>query len=213
MKRLGRPPYTCLITRGESNPSNYPSEKPKILESIREAAADGVHLIQIREKALSARLLFDLVSEAVQVTAETRSLIVVNDRPDISIAAGADGVHLPGNSIPPHVVRNAFAGDLVIGVSTHSIEQARSAAKSGADYIFFGPVFETPGKPEPVGPSVLENVCSELGKFPVIALGGIDQNNVMQVLRAGAAGIAAIRALNEKESRRSILTQLAENSA
>jgi len=213
VKRLGRPPYICLITKGESNSSNYASQKPKILETIREAAADGVHLIQIREKALSARLLLDLVFEAVQVTVGTRSLIVVNERADISIAAGAGGVHLPGNSIPSQVVRKAFASDLVIGVSTHSVEQARRAAESGADYIFFGPVFETPGKPQPIGTSVLEDVCSELGNFPVIAIGGIDQNNLKQILQVGAAGIASIRALNEKESRRSILTQVAEDGA
>jgi len=212
VKRLGAPPYICLITKGESDPSNYASQKPKILETIREAAADGVHLIQIREKALSARLLFDLVSDAVRIAAKTGSLIVVNDRADISIASGADGVHLPGNSISPKLVRNTFASELVIGVSTHSVEQARLAAESGADYVFFGPIFETPGKPKPVGPGVLENVCSQLGTFPVIALGGIDQNNVKQVLRAGAAGIAAIRALNEKESRRSILKVVAETA-
>jgi thiamine-phosphate pyrophosphorylase len=92
----------------------------------------------------------------------------------------------------------------VIGVSTHSIEQASTAAHSGADYIVYGPVFETPGKGSPVGIESLKAVCDSLKSFPVFGLGGIDQSNFESVLSAGADGIAAIRSLAVRESRRAI---------
>jgi thiamine-phosphate pyrophosphorylase len=163
-----------------------------------------VNLIQIREKFLPARLVLDLVGNAVRILHSTHALVLVNDRPDIAIAAGADGVHLPESSLPPAVVRRMFAADLLIGVSTHSLEQAMHAADSGADYIFYGPVFETPGKGQPRGIESLRAVCDSLGSFPVIALGGIDQDNATTVVSAGAAGIAAIRSLNEPQTRRAI---------
>ncbi len=208
MKPLGKPPYVCLITPGEANSDNYESEKPKILESIREAIASGVNLVQIREKKLSARMLFDLVTDAVRVASGTDSLIIVNDRADIAVTAGADGVHLPENSIPAQVVRAAISREFVIGVSTHSIEKAKSAAASGADYILFGPVFETPGKGDPTGLASLTIVCNELGDFPVIALGGVDQSNLGQIFETGAAGVAAIRALRTRENTRSFMNAL-----
>ncbi len=204
MKPLLDGPYTCLITAGEADPSNFEIIKNGLLETIRDAVADGVNLIQIREKALPARLLFHLVSEAVQILSSTEALVLVNDRLDVAIAARADGVHLPETSLQPDVVRRAISSDIVIGVSTHSIGQALSASRSGADYIFFGPIFETPGKGPPVGIESLSAVCRELNTFPVIALGGVDQNNFESVLSAGAAGIAAIRSLNDRSSRRVI---------
>ncbi len=208
MKPLLDGPYTCLITAGEADPSNFEIIKHGMLETIRDAVADGVNLIQIREKALPARLLFDLVSDAVRILRSTEALVLVNDRVDVAIAAKADGVHLPETSLPPNIVRRVIASDLVIGVSTHSIEQALAAADAGADYIFFGPIFETPGKGPPIGIDSLRAVCRELKTFPVIALGGVDQNNFENVLSAGAAGIAAIRSLNDHESRRAICKRL-----
>ncbi|MEP7149908.1 MAG: thiamine phosphate synthase [Acidobacteriota bacterium] len=208
MKPLPDGPYTCLITPGEAHPSNFEIKKTEILETIRDAVADGVNLIQIREKALPARLLFHIVSDAVQILSSTEALVLVNDRVDVAIAARADGVHLPEVSLMPDVVRRVIASDLVIGVSTHSIEQALTAADSCADYIFFGPIFETPGKGVPVGIESLSAVCRELKTFPVIALGGVDQNNFENVLSAGAAGIAAIRSLNDQATRRAICERL-----
>jgi len=204
VRPLGAPPYICLITSGKANPSNFKTEKARILETICDAVTDGVNLIQIREKALPSKLLFDLVGSAVQVLSSTTALLIVNDRPDVAIASGADGVHLPGSSVPPAVVRRTFARGLLIGVSTHSLEQASVAAGSGADYIFYGPIFETPGKGPPVGIESLKAVCDLLRPFPVLALGGVDQYNFESVLSSGAAGIAAIRSLAERDSRRAI---------
>ncbi len=212
MKRLGDRPYICLITPGQTNPSNFETEKKAVLETIRDAIDDGVNLVQIREKALPARQLFELVRAAVQISSTTQSLILVNDRPDIAIAASAAGVHLPAASFSANIVRQAFPRELIVGVSTHSIDEARGAKESGADYIFFGPVFDTPRKGPAVGTDALRALCTELGSFPVIALGGVDKDSVDNVFEAGAAGIAAIRSLNETESRLPIL-QKAERFA
>ena len=204
MKRLGPPPYTCLITRGEATSLNFDSAKTTILETIRQASADGVSMVQIREKSLPASMLVELSSAAVEALAYSRTLVIVNDRADVAIAAGADGVHLPGTSLPVEAVRRIFGRELEIGVSTHSLDEAEAAAGSGAEYIFFGPIFETPGKGAPVGLATLKLVSERLGSFPVIALGGVGESNFRDVIEMGASGIAAIRSLNERESRRLI---------
>jgi thiamine-phosphate pyrophosphorylase len=113
-------------------------------------------------------------------------------------------VHLPETSFSPEVIRRKFPFDLVIGVSTHSIQHAIESAASGADYVFFGPVFDTPGKGAPAGTEALRSACEALGGFPVIALGGVNQRNLSSVFAAGSSGVAAIRSLNEAESRREI---------
>jgi thiamine-phosphate pyrophosphorylase len=116
--------------------------------------------------------------------------LLVNDRFDVARAAGADGVHLPSNSLPAHLVREICGNDFLIGVSTHSLEEARAAM--AADFIVFGPVFAT-GSKQPQGLEKLREVTSALSGFPVVAIGGIDLDNAEECFRAGASGIAAIR--------------------
>lgn len=209
MKPLGDPPYICLITEGAANSANFQLETTRILATVSDAVSDGVNMIQIREKELPARLLFDLVRRAVDVVRDTPAIVVVNDRADIAIAAGADGVHLRESSLPPAVVRQRFLRELVVGVSTHSFSAAKSAASSGADYIVVGPVFESPGKGPPIAESELMRVYLELNGFPVLALGGVDAENVVTVLNAGASGVAAIRSLNDQDARRQICEAIA----
>ncbi len=211
MKRLGRPPYSCLITEGEAHPGNFQTERPRILETISEAVRDGVTVIQIREKRLPGGLLFALLCEAVAIAEHSPALILVNERADIAISAGGDGVHLPSDSIPPGVVRRIFADRLIVGVSTHSVEDALRAEREGADYVLFGPVFASPGKPAPVGIVALQQVCEEL-EIPVVALGGIDDTNFRQVLESGAGGLAAIRSLNNPDARRKIVSGMNQPS-
>jgi thiamine-phosphate pyrophosphorylase len=206
--RLPTPPFVCLITEGQAHPQKYPTHKQKITECIRDAAREGVSLIQIREKRLPGRMLHDLVSAVLSVTSDTDARVLVNDRADVAISSGAAGVHLPESSFAPGVLRARFGEGLLIGVSTHSIDAAVSAASSGADFVFFGPVFDTPGKGTGVGLEVLERVCRRLDGFPVIALGGIDPNNCRSAIDAGAAGVAAIRSLNAAGPRRDLLAAL-----
>ena len=208
MKRLGTPPFVCLITEGEANSENYSTQSAKTLDVVRGAVTDGVSLVQVREKFLPARFLHELVRDAVAIARESATLIVVNDRADIAVSAGADGVHLPENSLDPRVVREAFGGRLVIGRSVHTKQAAIGAERGGSDYVFFGPVFETPGKGPAVGVETLSTVCAAVPRIPVIALGGIDETNCRLAVNAGAAGVAAIRSLNDELTRRLILTAL-----
>lgn len=166
---------------------------------VRTACESGISMVQIREKALPARMLFELVRDAVAIAAGFRTNIFVNDRGDVASAAGADGVHLRSDSIPVETIKQNFPG-LLAGVSAHSLETATDARNGGADYVTLAPVFETPGKGAPLGLDELARIAGSLEGFPVIALGGIDEDNYTGVLKAGASGFAAIRFLNNSEN-------------
>ena len=204
MSVLHDKPAVYLITKGETRDANFAEKRRQILDIIRVGVEEEVTLVQLREKDLSARLLCELTAEAAVITRDSATRLLVNDRADIALAAGADGVHLTANSLPVDVLRKNFPYGFIIGVSTHSLEAARSAVAGGADFVVFGPVFETPGKGEPQGIEKLAAVCETLRTFPVLALGGVDGSNVSSVFEAGAMGFAAIRALNDPESLRAI---------
>jgi thiamine-phosphate pyrophosphorylase len=159
-----------------------------VLESARRAIAGGVDMIQVREKDLPARELFELVCKVRALAAGTQTRVLVNDRLDVALAAGVDGIHLPANGLPAGRVRPYVK---VLGVSTHALQEALAAEAACADFIVFGPVFDTPGK-KPVGLQPLREVASRV-KIPVLAIGGITTANSEEVLRVGAAGIAGIR--------------------
>jgi thiamine-phosphate pyrophosphorylase len=170
-----------------------------LLETIRNAAAGGATWIQIREKDLEGRELEQLVRLAVECTKNTGARILVNGRLDVALAAQAAGIHLGENSLPLEAVagwrRSAGRTDFMIGVSCHSLDDARAAELGGADYVFFGPIFATPSKAAfgaPQGIDRLREVCAAV-KIPVLAIGGIDLRNARACLDAGAAGVAAIR--------------------
>src|SRR5438094_10542677 len=137
-----------LITPGASKPSTT-SKSPEfksILTQVLSAVAAGIDLIQIREKNLSARVLFELCEQAVGLTAGTSTRLLVNDRADIAAGAGAHGVHLTTRSLEPKIVRRTFGNGFLIGASTHSLAEATNARGGGADFIVFGPVFPTASK-------------------------------------------------------------------
>lgn len=166
-----------------------------MLDHIARAVDAGIQLIQIREKSLRARVLFELTLAAAQLTRGSGSRLLVNDRADIARTAGADGVHLTTTSIDTGVVRRTFGGDFLIGVSTHSLAEAQAASNRGADFAVFGPVFPTQSKErygEPLGLNKLEEVARELNPFPILALGGMTAERIQPCLSAGAAGIAGI---------------------
>ena len=159
-----------------------------VLESAGRAIANGVDMIQVREKDLPARELFELVSKVRDLAAGSKTRVLVNDRLDIALATGIDGVHLPANGLPVERLRPFVK---LVGVSTHTLEEAATAEAARADFIVFGPIFDTPGK-TPVGLEPLRAVASRV-KIPVLAIGGITPANCEEVLRVGAAGIAGIR--------------------
>jgi thiamine-phosphate pyrophosphorylase len=169
-----------------------------VFAKIRAAIAAGVDWVQIREKDLSGRELLGLAREAVAARGGAR--VIVNDRVDVSLAAGASGVHLGRESLGARDVVSWCRGghapaDFVVGVSCHSLEEAREAESAGAAYIFFGPIFDTPSKRgmgEPQGVTRLGELCRAVA-IPVLAIGGVSEQNAAECVRAGAAGIAAIR--------------------
>jgi thiamine-phosphate pyrophosphorylase len=159
-----------------------------VLACAARAVRDGIDMIQIREKDLDAAALFDLVGKVRDLAAGTKTRILVNDRLDMALAAGVDGVHLPADGLPPDRVRPLVK---LLGVSTHTVDEAIEAEKARADFIVFGPIFETPGK-SAVGLEPLRRVVSSV-RIPVLAIGGISMTNARDVLATGAAGIAGIR--------------------
>lgn len=192
-------PITYLITPGHATPENFDINKAEILATVRRAVDCGVTFIQLREKQLTAKQLFELTADASRLTSGSGTRLLVNDRADIAVAAGADGVHLTSTSLPAGLIRQAFGSELLIGVSTHTEDEIASARQDGADLAVFGPVFAVPEKSSPVGIDVLRSICDRAGNFPVLALGGIDLVNYRSALDAGAAGIAAIRLFGDAD--------------
>jgi thiamine-phosphate pyrophosphorylase len=183
-----------------------PSLTP-LLDSISVAAAAGVDWIQLREKDLTAKDCASLARAARLRTSSAKTKILINDRLDVAVAEQVAGVHLGERSLPIAEVRRFLNNlprenstlEFLAGVSCHSQESAIAAAAAGADYIFFGPVFDTPSK-LPHGPaqglSRLAAVCRSVS-IPVLAIGGITRENSGACFNSGAAGIAAIRLFQE----------------
>ena len=197
-------PLIYLITSGQTNARTTPETKDfsSIIQLVQAAVATRIDLVQIREKNLSANVLYQLATSAAGITKESDTKLLINDRSDIAAAAGAAGVHLTTSSLPTSVVRQTFGDEFLIGVSTHSLAEASLASKSGADFVVFGPVFETTSKREngeAVGLTKLAGVCAKLSPFPVLALGGVRSGNACDCIRAGARGVAAISMLQEPD--------------
>jgi thiamine-phosphate pyrophosphorylase len=197
-------PILYLITRGASTETTTPEspEFRQILEQVSAAVAAGLELIQLREKRLTARVLFELSEQSVALTRGSATRLLVNDRADVAAAAGANGVHLTTQSIDAATIRRTFGKDFLIGVSTHSHAEAEVAKEGGADFVVFGPVFATLSKENygpPTGLGKLEGVAKQLAAFPVLALGGVDATNARECLQAGAVGIAGISLFEEPD--------------
>jgi thiamine-phosphate pyrophosphorylase len=198
-------PILYLITRGATAEATTSASEhfQDILDQVSAAVAAGIQLIQLREKRLTARVLFELTARAAEITRGTSTRLLVNDRADIAAGAGADGVHLTTRSLEPQIVRRTFGDDFLIGASTHSLAEGTNARDGGADFVVFGPIFPTPSKEgygPPRGVSSLADVASELSPFPVLALGGISIENARECLRAGASGIAGISLFQTAEN-------------
>ncbi|HUA16212.1 MAG TPA: thiamine phosphate synthase [Verrucomicrobiae bacterium] len=221
----------CLlyyITDRKAFAEDEATRRRHLLEKIAEAARAGVDYIQLRERDLSARELESLGREAVRVvrvaqpgmSEQSRTSLLINSRTDVALAVGAQGVHLRSEDISPREARTIWercgtSGParevspqvLTIGVSCHTSAEVTKAAVDNASFAAFAPVFEkkdAPGMP-PVGLELLEQACRE--RIPVIALGGVTLGNARACLKAGAAGVAAIRLFQENEIR-TIVKQL-----
>jgi thiamine-phosphate pyrophosphorylase len=195
MARLPRPAF-CLVTPGRLR-SATDRDADDLVRLVVRAARAGVNLIHVRERELPDRDLADLTSRILAEVERPRTVVVVNERPDVALAAGADGVHLRATGVAAPRLRPIVPEGFLIGRSVHSIQEAVAADISdGSDYVIFGTVFESASKAEghPVaGLEQLHKVCRSV-RLPVIAIGGITANRLSAVAAAGASGVAAIGA-------------------
>jgi thiamine-phosphate pyrophosphorylase len=164
---------------------------------VEQLLVAGTRMIQLREKDLPARQLYDMALRLREITQRHNSLLLINDRVDIALAVNADGIHLRTNSLPPAVARTLLGRDKLVGVSTHCAEEINTATRQGADFVTFGPVFYTPSKAgygSPTGITELQDICRS-SALPVYALGGITVTNTPAIMTTGAHGVAVISSL------------------
>jgi len=193
----------CVITcRGDGLKHGHMAElKRGHIEVARAALEGGARLIQLREKRMEGRALWGVARAMRALTQKYGAALIVNDRVDIALAAGADGVHLGQEDIPLAVARRLLGPEAVIGVSVSSEEEAEAAEKEGASYVSVGSIFPTASKPdvgEAIGVEPLSRIKRVVG-VPVLAIGGVNCDNVQAVIRAGADGVAVISAIAEAE--------------
>ena len=197
-----------------------------LLDVVKAALEAGVRVVQLREKDLSGNELFNLARELRLLTRKYGARLLINDRIDIAIAVEADGVHLGHQSISVQDARRAFEFSSliphpssfrpIIGVSTHSIEEALQAQSDGADFITLGPVYFTPSKAaygKPVGTDKLKEAAAAVN-IPVFSIGGMKKGNMEEVLNAGVYGVAMISGImaadDVKKETENILTAIAD---
>ncbi len=184
-------------------PKIYPITDIKIsgqthAEQVRNLIKGGAAFIQLRDKHSSSIEFFDSAKEAVEEAAATKTKIIINDRVDIALAVGAAGVHLGQDDLPPEHAREILGKDAIIGFSTHSEDQAIRAIALPIDYIAIGPVFRTTTKENPdelVGIEGIRAVKASIGGFPLVAIGGITEGEIREILSAGADSVAMISGL------------------
>ncbi|HEX8475737.1 MAG TPA: thiamine phosphate synthase [Pyrinomonadaceae bacterium] len=189
--------------RGFTLPKLYPITDVRLsglshAEQVARLCEGGAGLVQVREKHLSPREFYREALAAVGAARERGARLIVNDRVDIAQAVGADGVHLGQDDLPPEAARALLGERAIIGFSTHTVGQAREAARLPVDYIAIGPIFTTSSKENPdavVGLDGLRRVRAEIGAIPLVAIGGITPENARVVLDAGADSVALISAL------------------
>ncbi len=164
------------------------------ITAVEDALRAGVRAVQLREKDLPTRPLLDMAYRMRELTKRYDALFFINDRTDIALSVGADGVHLSQTGIPVRAVRKIAGDKLLIGASTHSVTEAVEAEEEGADFITFGPIYHTPSKlryGEPVGTEALRIVRGKISK-PIFGIGGIKTENIAEVMNSGADGISVI---------------------
>jgi thiamine-phosphate pyrophosphorylase len=170
-----------------------------LAEVVERCLGAGLPAVQLREKDLTGVELLDLARALRGLTARHGARLLVNDRVDVALAVDADGVHLPEAGLPPLAARTLVGPDRLLGVSTHSTAALDAAQEGGADFVLFGPVYDTPHKRAwgaPQGPAALAAACRR-ARVPVLAIGGVTADRVPELGDAGAAGVAVIRALLE----------------
>jgi thiamine-phosphate pyrophosphorylase len=206
--RLERP-IVCVVTRARGGRGT--PERLALLQRLQAAAAAGATMVQIRERQFDDRALADFVAEVVGAVRPAGAVVTVNDRTDVALAAGADGVHLKSDGPHPEDVRRIVPSGFVVGRSVHAGDEAMAMESSGAcDYLLFGTVFPSRSKPadHPVaGLDALARVCRRV-TIPVVAIGGVSVERAADIAHAGAAGVAAISLFSDAEDVATVVRDL-----
>ncbi|BAS27234.1 thiamine-phosphate pyrophosphorylase [Limnochorda pilosa] len=181
------------------------------VEVVREALAGGATAIQLRGKELSGRELYEVGLDLRQATRQAGALLFVDDRLDVALAIGADGVHLGQEDLPLADARRLAGSELLIGITAETVEQAVEAERGGADYLGTRAVFATPTKAyrEPIGIELLAEMVRAVS-IPVVAIGGIKASNAREVLATGVSGLAVVSAVVAAEDVRAAAAELEE---
>lgn len=172
-----------------------------LLDTVEEALFGGIKAVQLREKDLPGRELFDLAVKLRVITKSYHARLFINERVDVAMAVDADGVHCRETSLPVDVIKR-IAPDLLVGQSVHNLQSAKVAEQQGADFVQFGPIYETPSKKkygDPQGLEKLEKVAAAVD-IPVMAVGGITPGRTESCLQAGAQGVAGISAIMQSNN-------------
>lgn len=179
---------------------------------VERALENGADCIQVREKNMETRALTDRVREVVSLAHPEGASVIVNDRADVALIAGADGVHVGQHDLTVAQVRRLAGRSLLVGVSTHDLDEASAAVQAGADYCGVGAMFPSSLKPErtPSGPTYLQRFIETYPDVPHLAIGGIDQGNIAQLVEAGCRGVAVSSAICAADDPKTITQQLRE---
>ena len=203
--RIGRlhPPVLCFIVSRET-------VKGDVEKVVAEAVAGGVTMVQLREKEMPAGELLAM-ARRLKLATRGKALLVVNDRVDVAIAAETDGAHLPEQGLPTLIARGLLGKYAVLGRSVHGVEAAVQAGREGAEYVIAGAIYKSPSKPDakPAGTGLISEITKAVA-LPVLAVGGIAPENVAEVVKAGAAGIAVISAIASAKDARAAAEALSK---
>lgn len=176
------------------------SAKLSILDIVNKIKHQGINIIQYRDKESRKEAILSNAFCLKKLLADTKILFIINDYLDVAKIVDSDGIHLGQDDIPIEIARKALGKDKIIGISCHSVEQAKEAEKRGADYIGLGPIFPTSQKPEykPVGLDLIKEIKAKI-KIPFFVIGDINQHNIDEVISAGARRVAICRAIIKAE--------------
>jgi thiamine-phosphate pyrophosphorylase len=211
-------PISYLITDGRTTEATISSsaEFTRLFVLVGACVEARVSLVQLREKSMRPRVLYELTRRAADLTRHSATRLLVNDRADIALAARADGVQLTTRSLDASTVRRISPPDFLIGVSTHSLAEAQAASTGDADFAVFGPIFDTPAKRiygPPLGLERLREAAHALAPFPLLAVGGITRENLPQVIEAGARGVAAISLFRDESALAEVVNEVSTSRA
>ena len=183
-----------------------------LLSVLEQALEGGVQAIQLREKDLGGKALFDLAEKTRELCGRYDALLLINDRIDVALAVDAAGVQLSKTSLPISAARALLGAQKLIGASTHSLDEARQAQSSGVDFVLFGPVYFTPSKASfgaPQGLDALKKIVANL-RVPVYAIGGIKPENIIDVHSVGVRGVTLISAIIGSDRPKEAATTMAQ---